>query len=64
MKNTLFCPLLHPHLEGLPPAFFQLGGLDPIRDEGILYDKVLKDSNVRTKLMVYDGFGHMFWTNC
>ena len=61
-KSPLFSPLLHPSLKDLPPAFFQLGGLDPLRDEGLLYERVLReDSGVPTRLNVYDGFGHMFW---
>lgn len=63
-KSSLFSPLLHPSLKGLPPAYFQLGGLDPLRDEGLLYERVLREENgVPTKLGVYDGYGHMFWTN-
>ncbi|KAK6396585.1 hypothetical protein LTR65_008483 [Meristemomyces frigidus] len=62
--SPLFSPLLHPNLKGLPPAYFQLAGLDPLRDEGLLYERVLQEENsVPTKLDVYDGYGHMFWTN-
>ena len=65
VASPLFSPLLHPNLKELPPAFFQLGGLDPLRDEGLLYERVLREENgVPTRLNVYDGFGHMFWTNC
>lgn len=64
VKSPSFSPLLHPNLKDLPPAFFQLGGLDPLRDEGLLYERVLREeNNTATKLNVYDGFGHMFWTN-
>ncbi|EMC97610.1 hypothetical protein BAUCODRAFT_459685 [Baudoinia panamericana UAMH 10762] len=63
-SSPLFSPLLHPDLKSLPPAYFQLAGLDPLRDEGLLYERVLREeNNVPTKLDVYDGFGHMFWTN-
>lgn len=62
--SPLFSPLLHPNLRDLPPAFFQLAGLDPLRDEGLLYERVLREENdVPTRLEVYNGFGHMFWTN-
>ncbi|KAK5701602.1 hypothetical protein LTR97_004418 [Elasticomyces elasticus] len=63
-KSPLFSPLLHSNLKGLAPAYFQLAGLDPLRDEGLLYEKVLREDHaVPTRLEVYDGFGHMFWTN-
>ena len=62
--SPLFSPLLNPDLTGLPPAFFQLAGLDPLRDEGLLYERVLREEcGGKTSLKVYDGFGHMFWTN-
>ena len=63
-SSTLFSPLLHENLKGLPPAFFQVCGLDPLRDEALIYESVLKENGVDTRLDVYDGFGHMFWTNC
>ncbi len=64
VASPLFSPLLHENLTGLPPAYFQLAGLDPLRDEGLLYERVLQEeSGVSTKLDVYDGFGHMFWSN-
>ena len=43
--SPLFSPLLHPNLRDLPPAFFQLGGLDPMRDEGLIYERVLREEN-------------------
>lgn len=61
--SPLFSPLLHPSLQGLPPAFFQLGGLDPLRDEGLIYERELRELGTETKMVVYDGYGHMFWTN-
>lgn len=55
-----FSPALHPNLKGLAPAFFQIAGLDPLRDEGLLYDRLLRESGgVKTRVEVYDGFGHM-----
>ncbi|KAK5171505.1 uncharacterized protein LTR77_004650 [Saxophila tyrrhenica] len=64
VASPLFSPLLHENLKGLPAAYFQLAGLDPLRDEGLLYERVLREENgVPTRLDVYDGLGHMFWTN-
>ena len=45
-------PLLFPSHTNLPPAVFQIAGLDLLRDEGILYDKVLREAGVKTKLHV------------
>jgi len=46
-------PLLAPLHKGLPPAFVQVAGFDPLRDEGFLYEKVLKNNGVSTRLIVY-----------
>ena len=37
-------------LAGLPPAFIQVNGLDPLRDEGILYAMALMASDVPVEL--------------
>ena len=62
-QSPVFSPLLHPDFTRLPPTYFQLGGLDPLRDEGLLYERELQAAGVKTRLEVYDGYGHMFWTN-
>lgn len=62
--SPLYDPFNHPggHV-GVAKAFFQVGGIDPLRDEGVLYDGVLRASGVLTRFELYKGFGHMFWTN-
>lgn len=46
-----FSPLLHTNLQDLPPAFFQVAGLDPLRDEGLLYERLLREENeVKTRV--------------
>ncbi|KAH8100057.1 Alpha/Beta hydrolase protein [Cristinia sonorae] len=53
-------PLLFPSHANLPPAFFQVAGLDLLRDEGLLYERVLREAGVKTKLHVYQGVSHGF----
>lgn len=46
----------------LPPAYFQICGLDPVRDEGLVYEKVLREEcGIKTKMDVYSGLPHAFW---
>ncbi|KAK7035484.1 hypothetical protein VNI00_011777 [Paramarasmius palmivorus] len=58
--DTRVSPLLLSSHRGLPPAFIQVAGLDPLRDEGLLYEKLLKEAGVRTRLEVYPGVPHGF----
>ena len=46
-------PLLLEDHKGLPPAYLQISGLDPLRDDGLIYEKVLREAGVPTKLEVY-----------
>lgn len=53
-----------PILSPLAKAFIQVAGLDPLRDQGIIYAKALEeDWRAEVKIHVYGGYGHMFWTN-
>lgn len=58
--NPDFSPLLSPSFEDLPPAYIQIAGGDPLRDEAFLYDKLLKEAGVKTKVDVYPGVPHAF----
>jgi len=55
-------PLLADRLDGLPPAFFQVCGKDPLRDEGILYSKFLEQAigEGKVKLKIYPAATHAF----
>ncbi|KAK2614593.1 hypothetical protein N8I77_001402 [Diaporthe amygdali] len=68
VNNPLFVPFLYRHKmgghNGLPPAYFQVCGLDPLRDEALIFERVLREeAGIKTKLDVYPGLGHYFWTN-
>ncbi|KAK6373295.1 hypothetical protein LTS17_008315 [Exophiala oligosperma] len=51
----------HGHM-GLPPVYFQVCGLDPSRDDGLIYERVLREEcDVPTRLDMYPGFAHCWW---
>ncbi|KAF2660268.1 alpha/beta-hydrolase [Lophiostoma macrostomum CBS 122681] len=63
-ESALWDPFNHKDgHKGAAKAFFQVGGLDPLRDEAVLYDRILREAGVLTRFELYAGFGHMFWTN-
>ncbi|KAI0920681.1 hypothetical protein AcW1_002350 [Taiwanofungus camphoratus] len=58
--NPEFSPLLYPSHQGLPPAYLQICGGDILRDEGLLYERLLREAEVKTKLDIYPGLPHAF----
>jgi acetyl esterase/lipase len=45
-------------VKGLPPTVFGIAGLDPLRDEGLLYAKLLTEANVPTEVRLFKGVPH------
>ncbi|MEW2359635.1 alpha/beta hydrolase [Spirillospora sp. NPDC029432] len=53
-------PVKRADLTGLPPALIITGELDPLRDEGELYGRRLRDAGVDAAVSRYAGAGHGF----
>ncbi|CAK1363093.1 unnamed protein product [Cercospora beticola] len=47
-------------VEGLPPTTFAIAGLDPLRDEALLYAKFLAENGVATDVHLFKGVPHGF----
>ena len=45
VSNPIMNPLLHPNLGGLPPCYMQVAGLDPLRDEALIWERMLREEN-------------------
>ncbi|KAH6999352.1 Alpha/Beta hydrolase protein [Ilyonectria destructans] len=44
--------------KGLPPVYLQVCSMDPLRDYGLIYEKVLREHGVKTEMVVYPGLPH------
>ncbi|KAJ7623551.1 alpha/beta hydrolase fold-domain-containing protein [Roridomyces roridus] len=58
--NPEVSPLLYKSHAGLPPTVLQICGMDLLRDEAILYNKLLQEEGVKTKMTLYPGVPHSF----
>ncbi|KIW94284.1 uncharacterized protein Z519_05600 [Cladophialophora bantiana CBS 173.52] len=58
-----YAPFNHPKgHKDLPPTLFQIDGMDPLRDEAIIYERVLREENgIKTKTYIYPGQPHGHW---
>ncbi|KAG9604179.1 alpha/beta-hydrolase, partial [Aureobasidium melanogenum] len=51
----------NPH-KNMPPAYFQVCGMDPLRDDGLIYEAVLREHGNSTKIDVYPGVPHVHFS--
>ncbi|MFF2324818.1 MULTISPECIES: alpha/beta hydrolase [unclassified Streptomyces] len=58
--NPRVSPIKRADLTGLPPALIVTGELDPLRDEGELYGRRLREAGVEATVSRYEGAGHGF----
>lgn len=64
LQSKLYSPFIWPggHKD-LPPIAFQVCGLDMLRDGALIYEKVLREElGMKTRLQVYPGLPHGFWS--
>ncbi|KAI0643502.1 Alpha/Beta hydrolase protein [Trametes meyenii] len=54
-------PYHFPSHAGLPRAFITRNGHDGLRDDGRLWEEVLRDAGVETRAVEYEGFPHGFY---
>ncbi|CAG7935880.1 unnamed protein product [Penicillium salamii] len=64
-EDKRLSPLLFDSHSGLAQkAVFYVCGWDPRRDEALLFEQLLKEERIETKLYVYPGLPYGFWTTC
>ena len=57
-----YVPAINPNgHEDLPPALFMIDGMDPLRDEALIYEDMLREAGGKTKVYLYPGLPHGHW---
>ena len=60
--NPEVSPLMQKSFEGLPKAYFQVCGRDPLRDEAFEYERRMRTAGIDTFVHTYPGLPHVFWS--
>ncbi|KAJ5389284.1 uncharacterized protein N7496_000352 [Penicillium cataractarum] len=63
IHSPLMVPFNHPERHhDIPSTYFQVCGLDALRDDSLIYERVLREENsIATRLDFYPGLPHHFW---
>nr|GME46617.1 Zinc finger DPH-type [Neofusicoccum parvum] len=64
VRSDLFAPvnsegwLALGNAEKMPPYYLQVCGMDPVRDDGLVFEKMLREAGVKTRIDVIPGVPH------
>jgi len=60
LRHHLSFPAGH---KSLPLTYFQICGMDPLRDDSFIYERILREEcAVKTRVDFYPGLPHSFWS--
>ena len=54
LTNPLNFPIFAESFDQFPPTYIQAAGLDPLGCEGLLFERVLRENGVETKINYYE----------
>lgn len=48
--------------KGQPRVCFQVYGMDILRDDGLIFEEILRKNGAETRIDIYAGMPHLYWT--
>ncbi|TBU40211.1 Alpha/Beta hydrolase protein [Dichomitus squalens] len=61
LDDPRFSPYYFPSHAGVAPAYIQYNQRDPLRDDAVVLEKILKQAGVKTKSTLYPDLPHAFY---